>query len=378
MLTKISKGRLGLPTRVGVLIGAIAALWGGLLTSSSLSAYAAGVSESRAVSSNTGAVFDVTNYGATSDGTGDNTAAFAAAIAAAERAGTGNTVYVPSGTYTFSTGSPASIQVSGTVPIVLAGAGRDTTKLVEVTHRRDLLSVKTDGTTVQDLSFDTQTHDGGHGIGDGANNTTVQRVAVSSGTQTFGIYYPGPHGAHPGNNIHSEGNIVKHVILNDELKGDGFSFSFQDRASINGVVHTGSHITIYGDTNTTISNYNYTPGTHGSTSGWVISSPCVNVTLTNFTTSGFGGQIREAGVRSRVNQNITIDNEQMTGTAPPGTKPNSLFIGDVQGLLIENSSLQHVTIAPRFAAQGSATNTTYTGVTEHLKSGAVIDIPPFP
>jgi hypothetical protein len=319
--------------------------------------------------------FDVTNFGAVNTpGTGDNTAAFTAAIAAAQKAGAGSIVFVPSGTYDFATGSPASIQIDGSVPIVLAGAGRDTTILVEMTRRKDLLSVKADHTVVQDLTFNTQTNDGGHGIGVGANDTLVQRVAVYSGTLTFGIYYPGPPKAHPGNGLHSEGNVLNDIILNDQLQGDGFSFSFQDDASISNVVHTGSHITIYADTNTTITNYDYTPGNFGGTSGWVISSPCDNVTITNFTTSGFGGQIREAGVVSRVNQNITINNEQMTATAPAGAKPNALFIGDVTGLLIENSSLKAITIQPRYIAQGTVTNTTDTSVTTHLGAGAQDEI----
>jgi hypothetical protein len=318
--------------------------------------------------------FNVTSFGANPNGAGDNTAAFKAAIAAAETAGPGSVVFVPSGTYDFSSGSPASIQLDGTVPIVLAGAGRSTTTLVELTHRKDLLSVKADHTVVQDLTFNTQTFDGGHGIGDGGNYTTVQRVAVLSGTLTFGIYYPGPNGAHPGNSMWDFGNTINDVTLNDQLKGDGFSFSFQRDASISNVVHTGSHITIYADVDTTITNYSYTPGTHGGTSGWVMSSPCVDVTITNFTTNGYGGQIREAGVPSRVNQDVTVNNEQMVGPANTGTKPNGMFIGDVAGLVIENSSLQKVTVQPRYDAQGAAVNTTTTGVTDHDKAGATIAI----
>jgi hypothetical protein len=319
-------------------------------------------------------VFNVLDYGANPNDTGDNTPAFHAAIAAAQTAGAGSEVYVPSGTYTFASGSPASIQITGSVPIILAGAGRDSTKLVELTERKDLLSIRCDGTTVQDLSFDTQTYNGGHGIGDGANYTTVQRVAVYSGTETFGIYYMGPPGAHPGNGLHSEGNVVNDVILNDHYTGDGWSFSFQDNASVSNVVHTGSRITLYADTNTTVTNYNYTPGNYGATAAFVISTPCVNLTITNFTTAGEGGQIKTAPDQARVNQNITINNEQMTATAPAGQPPYRLLIGDVQGLTVENSSLQNITIAPKIIAQGTVTNTTYTGVTNRPAKGATDDI----
>ncbi len=310
--------------------------------------------------------FDVTAYGAHGDSTGDNTANFQSAIADAEAAGAGSTVFVPSGTYYFANATPASIQINGTVPIVFAGAGRDNTTLVETTSgRKDLLSVRTDGVTVQDLTLDTQTFNGGHGLGIGGNHTLVQRIRVISGTHTFGIYYSGPPGAHPGNGLHSEGNVVNDLILNDEFTGDGWSFSFQDNASISNVQHTGSRITIYADTNTTITNYNYTPGTHGATAGFVMSTPCVNVTITNFTTAGEGGQIKTAPTPARVNQNITIRNEVMTGG--PSFR---LLIGDVQNLLVDNSTLDEIIISPRNIAQGTVQNSTYTSVMHRPQSGA--------
>ena len=311
-----------------------------------------------------GRIFDVTNYGAHGDGTGDNAPAFKAAIAAAQAAG-GGIVGVPSGTYTFSTGSPSSIQIDGTVPITFAGAGRDTTTLVEMTYRKDLLSIRCDGTVVQDLTFNTQTNAGGHGLGDGGNNTTVQRIRVLSGTPTFGIYYPGPPGAHPGDGQFSTNNVVDDVLLNDEVTSDGFSFSFQKNGSISNVQHTGSRISLYADSYVTVTNYNYRPGTHGGTAGWVISTPCDHVTITNFVTSGQGGQIKNAPSMARVNQDITISGEKMTGG------PSYRFlIGDVQNLLVEHSALDGIVIAPKIVAQGTVTSSTYTSVTHRPQRGA--------
>jgi polygalacturonase len=319
----------------------------------------------------TGTTFNVVTYGANGDGTGDNTTAFRAAIAAAQAAGSGNIVYVPAGTYTFATtGSPASIQIDGTVPITFEGASEDTAILLETTTRKDLLSVKCDGTSVEDLTLNTQTDNGGHGLGVGANDTTVDNIQVLSGTETFGIYYSGPKGATPNNGLHSEGNVVENVILDDEYKGDGWSFSFQDGASITNVHHTGSRITLYADTNTTVTNYYYTPGTHGATAGFVISTPCKNLTITNFETSGEGGQIKTSPDQSRVNQNITINGEVMTGSGPK----LRLLIGDVQGLLIENSTLETIIISPHIIAQGTVTSTTYTSVVHRPRSGAVDDV----
>jgi hypothetical protein len=314
-------------------------------------------------------VFDVTNYGAAGNGTGDNTAAFQAAIAAAQVAGSGSIVSVPAGTYTFSTGSPASIQIDGTVPITLQGAGRDTTTLQELTGKKDLLSMKCDGTVVQDLTLDTQTFNGGHGLGDGANNTTVQRVRVLGGTRAFAIYYPGPPGATPNNNMHSTGNVVDDLILNDNFTGDGWSFSFQSNASISNVQHTGSRITLYADTSTMVTNYNYTPGTHGATAGFIVSTPSSNLTITNFVTSGQGGQLKTAPDLARVNQNITINGEVMTGG--PTFR---LLIGDVQGLLVENSTLDNITIDPKIIAEGTVTSSTYTGISSRPQGSGVNDI----
>jgi polygalacturonase len=317
----------------------------------------------------TGTTFNVLTYGANGNGTGDNTAAFRAAIAAAQ-AGAGNTVYVPAGTYAFATeGFPASIQIDGTVPITFEGASESTTILMETVTRRDLLSVKCNGTTVEDLTLNTQTYNGGHGLGVGASGTTVDNIHVLSGTETFGIYYSGPPGATPGNGLHSDGNVVENIILDDEYKGDGWSFSFQNDASITNVQHTGSRITLYADTNTTVTNYYYTPGTHGATAGFVISTPCVHLTITNFETSGEGGQIKTAPDPARENQYITINGEVMTG----GSKFR-LLIGDVTNLLVENSTLDNIIIAPHIIAQGTVTSTTYTSVVDRARAGAVDDI----
>lgn len=315
-----------------------------------------------------GPVFSVANYGAVNNGTGDNTAAFAAAIAAAQGAG-GGIVSVPAGTYLFVTGSPASIQIQGTVPITLAGAGRTTTKLVEFTQRKDLLSIKCDGVVVEDLAFDTVTHNGGHGLGTGAQHGNVQRILVNSGIETFGILFAGPPGAKPGGGQYSLGNVINDVILNDHFKSDGFSFAFQKSGSVSNIVHTGSRISIYADTYVTVTNYHYTPGAFGATAGWVISTPCDHITITNFVSSGQGGQINNAPTMARVNQSITINGERMTGGGL-----NRLLIGDVQGLLIENSALDEILISPSHVAQGTVTSTTYTSVVHKPQHGALDQI----
>jgi hypothetical protein len=354
-LKTVAYGQITTAVPAGVTTGAVAVTTSGGTASS-------------AAPFSVGRVFSVSTYGAVNNGTGDNTAAFSAAIAAAQGAG-GGIVSVPAGTYLFVTGSPASIQIDGTVPITFAGAGRATTKLVEFTQRRDLLSIKCDGTVVENLSFDTQTHNGGHGLGDGANNTKVQGIQVTSGIETFGILYAGPPGAKPGNGLYSTGNIINDVILNDEFKSDGFSFAFQKNGAVSNVVHTGSRISIYADSSVTVTNYRYTPGHFGATAGWVISTPSDHITITNFVTSGEGGEINNAPTSARVNQTVTINGERMTGG---GT--NRLLIGDVQGLLIENSALDEILITPNHIAQGTVTKTHDTSVVNKPKKGALDEI----
>ena len=51
-----------------------------------------------------------------------------------------------------------------------------------------------------------------------------------------------------------------------------------------------------------------------------------------------------------------------------------LLIGDVQGLLVENSTLDNITIDPKIIAQGTVTSSTYTGVTSRPQGSGVNDI----
>jgi hypothetical protein len=179
----------------------------------------------------------------------------------------------------------------------------------------------------------------------------------------------GPPGAHPGDGLYDQGNVLNDIILNDEVKSDGFSFSFQKNAAISNVVHTGSRISLYADSGVTITNYQYTPGSYGANAGWVISTPCDHITINNFVSSGQGGQIRNAPDMTRVNSYITINGEKMTGPSS-----SRLLIGDVENLLVENSSLEGIVISPKFIAQGTVETSTYTSVTKRPAKGATVDI----
>ena len=118
-----------------------------------------------------------------------------------------------------------------------------------------------------------------------------------------------------------------------------------------------------------MTNYYYTPGAYGRTAGFIISTPCDNMTITNFHTSGEGGQIRTAPTVARVNQNIVINGEVMTGSA--GMR---LLIGDVQGLVVENSILVGIIVSPTIIAQGTVTGTTYKTLVNRPQRSGVIKI----
>jgi hypothetical protein len=281
--------------------------------------------------------FSVASFGAVGDGHTDATAAFAAAIAAAQAQG-GGTVTVPAGTYLFSQPSKSSygssIQIHGTAPVQLIGAGASSTSLVEGVAGQSLLSVRADGSSVQGLTADTQTDNGLVAISVTANNTLLSNDRILGGSQQFALYYPGPAGATPTNPSYDTGNVVQGLSINDRYQGDGFSFSFQENGSISNVTHFGSRLSLYVDNGVTVNNYQYTPNPlcGGATNGFYITAPSTNVTIDNFVSSGEGGIISNK-VDNRSSSNITIGGEQLTSAGG-----DHLEVGDVSGLTVANSN----------------------------------------
>jgi hypothetical protein len=312
-----------------------------------------------------GSRFNVASYGARGDGASDNTRAFATAIAAAEQAG-GGTVFVPAGHYAFSatkTGDPASVVLMGPAPITLEGAGRDSTYLVESHPGKGLLGVQTNGSVVESLTLDTQTHGGGVAIFVRANNTRLLDSRVLGGSRTFALYYAGPKGAKPLAPTYNTGNSVDGLELNELDCNDGFSWSFQENSTINNITHTGSRLALYIDKNTTVSNYRYTTGSQecGARNGFWITPPSVGITITNFTSNGEGGKIGVIGPNGvgKVAVDVTINGLTMTGTG------STVTIGDVKNLLLENCNLgaNDIVIAAQAIAQGSIRQCTYADLT---------------
>lgn len=305
-------------------------------------------------------VYDVTDYGAFANGT-DATDGFRRAIAAAQADPVGAILKIPAGTFIFQSRVAGDFSASVQIhklgkPIVVMGAGMGATTLLQQVPRQTLVSVHTDGTTVQDLTLDCQSYQGGpcfgvgsievDGVAVGGNNTTLQNVTAlgSSGAKAFTLSYPGPRGASEYNLIYNTGNQVLNCVIHDQIADDGFSYSFQNNGLIENITHFGSRLALFMCENVEVTNYDYSMNPYCDaqdspqgyvTNGFWITPPANNITITNFTTSGEGGII-SGPVQERVATNITIVNEKFTGDG------YALQVGNVAGLTIENSSFVHM------------------------------------
>lgn len=295
--------------------------------------------------------YSVMTFGAKPDGISDNTAAFSAAIGAAQSTAGGGTVYVPSGTYAFTqalNGIPSvrikSNSVGSLPPVTLVGDGAATTALVEHVPAQPLLHVDANGSTVEGLTLDARTYGGGPDVTVAANNTTVTQDdvlgayfagVIGGGRQyPWALFYAGPPGATQDNPAYHYGNTVSNTSIVDGINNDGFSFSYQSGGTISNIQHFGSRLALYVDQNVTVTNYSYTPNPQclGAENGFWITAPSSNIVIDRFTTAGEGGVINGPTDRRMVS-NVTINNE--TFTSPSG---EHLEAGNVNGLTIENSS----------------------------------------
>jgi hypothetical protein len=318
-------------------------------------------------------IFDVTHYGAVGDGKADSAPGVQRAIDAAQAAG-GAEVYLPAGDYLDANG--ATIEIHTGPAVTLAGSGRDSTRLIQGVAAKGLLSVKADHSIVQDLTLDAHAHDGGSAFGTGSSYVTLRRCKALGGTQVWAVRFAGGHGvAKPTAPSYERGNVVDDLVLHDYAPGqnDGLDFSYQKDGTITNVQHTGSRLGLFVDSNVAVTNYSYAPEPTlpSGTFGFYITAPGDHITITNFTSSGQGGKVGviPPGSPRKGNTDITIRGERMTGGAG-----YHLFVGDVTNLVIQDSTLGGLEIAPNLEAQIVLKNTTTGSVTRRPASGATIDV----
>ncbi len=281
-------------------------------------------------------VINVVQNGADPTGQTDDTAVITQAIAQAQANG-GGTVYFPPGTYLVgasATSGSSSFSISSGPPITLAGAGMTQSTLVETDSAEDLLDMHVDGMVVEDLGFNTALYGAGHCVGAIANNITLERVNLVDGSRAFSVYLAGPAGASASNLIYNTGNQILDSTIIDSINDDSLSFSYQQNGTIRNITHTGSRLALFMDQNVTVTDYRYAPGSQSASvqNGFYITPPTSGVTIRNFVSSGQGGVIgpNSAG---RISSNITIIGETLLN---PGY---SLYIGDANGVTLENGSL---------------------------------------
>jgi Pectate lyase superfamily protein/PKD domain len=316
-------------------------------------------------------VYNVNDYGAYPDGT-DATPGFRRAITAAQDNPAGGTVMIPAGMYYFTSRVAGEFSASIEVhragrPIIVSGptvpSGQPPlVTLVQQVPDQTLISVHTDGTTVQYLTLDCQSYQGGicFGVGSvvvggtlvGGNDTTLQYCTAlgSSAAKAFTLSYRRPPTATEAKPVYGVGNRIISCNVNDEIADDGISFSFQQNGLIQDIKHFGSRLSLFMCSNVTVEDYEYTPNPYCNdqdspegvvTNGYWITPPSDNITITNFTTSGEGGVI-SGPIQARLAENITINNQQMTNTDP--SKGYQLGVGNVDGLTINGGSFKGNTV----------------------------------
>jgi hypothetical protein len=319
-----------------------------------------------------GTTFDVTHYGASGNGSKDSSGAIQAAIDAAQVAG-GGRVYFPPGDYLI--GSKPDVIAPGS-PVEIEGSGRDTTTLTSASGVRVLL-VQADHSIVSGLTFDAHTHGGGPALVVPASYVTVEHCRILGAVGgSWPLRFAGGHAtASPLHPSYATGNTVDDLILHDYAPGrnDGFDFSFQQNASISNVQHIGSRLGLYVDRFVSVTNYSYTPEPTltGGTYGYFITDPGYHITITNFTTSGQGGKIGviPTGNPRAASSDITITGEKMTGGSA-----FQLFIGDVTNMVIENSVLGRVVVAPTDMTQCTIVKSAYAALSKQPSPGATVTV----
>ena len=276
--------------------------------------------------------------GATGNGVTDDSSAIRACIFDAERAGAGATVYFPPGHYmvgacTCSTAT-ISLNVYGGGPIVLEGAGAQSVTITETVPTYHLLSVMTDGTTIEGLTLDSQSHNAMTSLITYASNMSIHDDTFLGGSQTWDVMIAGPAGFGGGQpKVDATGNQITNVTVVNKNADDGFVLEDQSNVTVTGMTLTGSRLSIFFDNGVTVNGYTFNPdwSIPANVDGWAIWGGSSNVTLENLTMNGPGGFVQPNA--SHPVTSVAIANEHIAGSG------YMLKIGDVNGLIINGANL---------------------------------------
>jgi hypothetical protein len=305
--------------------------------------------------------YNVVSYGADPTGQKDSTVAIRTAIAAAEMSA-GNTVWFPSGTYDLkdNDGKRVDINVSGPYPITIAGENQTTTKIIEgigdnphnlpqcvtSTIPKETFQINSNNVGTVDnsiftgLTVDNQLCNAGTALVANGNHITIENSHFlgAQRADTFGIRlvsscHRSTTGGGVTGNINT-GNTVKDITINGlgDAGNADLDFSCQQNGTLNNITDTGWGLAFYLDSNITVTNVTFAPGTvENKPPGWYITGPSQNITITNFTSTGNGGVISSAyGYNT---SGVTINNEHMSQIG------NSMVINYATNTKINGSSL---------------------------------------
>lgn len=347
-----------------------------------------------------GKIFDVTKapYRCVGDGSTDCFAGAAAAVADAQRAGSGNEVYFPPGRFVFKTRCPSTcvdatdIEVPPGNPVVIEGSGRTTTHLINDVYNRRVLSVQASGSIVENVDLDAsgascgaarKSCQGSDAFSAGGNpgqaqtgqSITLQHFSAEGSPLHYAVRldsWASPTQANGCPRNCDSGNKVIDGLVAGVMTDSDIDLAFQDHATVANISFTGDRVGCYVCTDVLFTTVRVTAGAQTYHDGWVCTQ-CNAVTFDRFTMGQTvrGGKIEHDGCHATcgnrdVNLGITVSNEVMTSTT------NILEVGDVKGLLVTNSKFGNVSVTPEVVASGSWTESAPTqagcGTSEPLVS----------
>jgi Pectate lyase superfamily protein len=311
----------------------------------------------------------VTNYGADPSGARDSTLAIRNALSDCE-SNTGDTVYLPAGTYTLdhNDGLTYDFTLSGN-PVTINGAGRDSTKLVEevglvkypnlqnkcgtklCTRGKGVFLTRIDGSALKNLTVDAQTWVAGDAWYSVASNVRLahDRFLGAKSTPTYNQdtfdvrVLGGGAGCYPSVGPVS-GDVINDLILNGlgTAGNADLDISCQRDVRISNIVDSGWGVAFYLDQGITLNGLQYTPGPNQSgPEAWEITAS-YNVSLSNITVAtGAGGGRILTWTNGAGSRQITINNEKMTDLT------KQFAIQDASSVSITGSGLGILQLRPQ-------------------------------